>query len=85
MEVVGVWAADHLPSVSPGKAHTDASAFVLGAAAVWTASQPEMLGGELTDLWPLLQNDITGFLDNVTFLDCEWGRATDPSGEEGRV
>lgn len=43
---------------------------MLGACAVWTASQPEMLGGELTDLWPLLQNDMRGFIDNMTFIDC---------------
>lgn len=49
---------------------SDTRAFVLGACAVWTASQPEMLGGELTDLWPLLQNDMRGFIDNMTFIDC---------------
>lgn len=39
--------------------------------AVWSATQPELLGGELTDLWPMLQNDMNNFLGNLTMLDSE--------------
>ncbi|BEJ02371.1 hypothetical protein CcaverHIS631_0701660 [Cutaneotrichosporon cavernicola] len=44
-------------------------AFLLGMAAVWTATQPDLLGGEMTDLWPMLQSDMSNFLGNMSMLD----------------
>lgn len=53
------------------RASADHSAFLLGMGAVWTATQPDLLGGELTDLWPMLQSDMNNFLGNMTMLDSE--------------
>jgi hypothetical protein len=66
----------------------DPSAFLLGMGAVWTATQPDMLGGELTDLWPMLQNDMNNFLGNMSMLDCEcrwWDGVAAACGRRERV
>lgn len=59
------------PSLSILRPSADHSAFLLGMGAVWTATQPDLLGGELTDLWPMLQSDMNNFIGNMTMLDSE--------------
>lgn len=46
------------------------AAFVLGvAAAVWTATTPDLFQGDLADLWPMLQNDMRDMLSNMSLIE----------------
>lgn len=50
------------------------AAFVFGAAAVWTATTPDLFQGELADLWPMIQTDMRDFIGNMTLVEGELGR-----------
>lgn len=43
---------------------------MLGAAAVWLTTAPDLLPADLSDVWPMLQSDMRDFLGNLTITDA---------------
>lgn len=48
------------------------AAFVLGITAAGVFTVPDMLGSDLSDLWPMLHSDIGDFIGNMSLIDCKW-------------